>query len=68
MEEDEEVISTLYYKKLLLTLNYQICSAYTDMQLARTVSAFIIEGWEPIGGVAVSDRTFYQAMIKRCQN
>ena len=34
------------------------------MFLAR-ITDLIREGWEPIGGVSVTEKGFYQAMVKR---
>lgn len=44
---------------------YQIVQARTWKDLERDVRIQMLSDWEPLGGVAVDDTFFYQAMVPR---
>ena len=48
-------------------MEYEIAEAYSLISLVEDVNYMINDGWEPLGGVAVSgveEKTYIQAMIK----
>lgn len=46
-------------------MEYKIVASGDRDKLSVFVNEAIKEGWEPTGGVAVSDRAFYQAMVRK---
>jgi len=45
-------------------IDYYVISTMFDDNLAKTVNQFILEGWQPFGGVSISDFRYSQVMVK----
>ena len=45
-------------------VDYSILAKPTNGELVKTVSDQMKIGWQPLGGVAVSDHYLFQAMVK----
>jgi hypothetical protein len=56
------VIDTMSFQ-LPKVMSYIILSADTSIQLMTMVNEKLTAGWQPVGGVAVMVRSFYQVMV-----
>jgi hypothetical protein len=45
-------------------VSYTIVYGWSAVDLAVRVSSTVLDGWRPVGGVAIADGAYYQAMTK----
>lgn len=48
---------------MAVVVAYMVIEGTTKDELETLVKAAIGKGWQPIGGIAISGRMFYQAMV-----
>lgn len=48
-----------------MALEYTIVKSYNMHPMQQQVQALLLEGWEPLGGIAVDNEFLYQAMSRK---
>ncbi|MDR3724430.1 MAG: DUF1737 domain-containing protein [Terracidiphilus sp.] len=49
--------------QLSVVIAYKVLEARTREDLEKAVYEALGQGWQPLGGVAISDGMFYQAIV-----
>jgi hypothetical protein len=47
---------------MAVVVAYRVLQAESKEQLETLVKEMIAKGWQPLGGIAISDKVFYQAI------